>query len=140
MFWAFGDPPETAMASGSVKKTKRDFYSSPRGRHFGVHSSAWRQICMTFYVLFDKPFGRHFAHCVRQRDPKGTHKGTILTPLGGSGGNVKTMVQGVLRDFLCSALRAMFFKALLGTTFCGTFYRFCDQMEVLCRPLGLTFS
>ena len=50
------------------------------------------QIWLFFHFFVDGRFGRHFPNFQRKGIPKGVPKGTILRPLGRTGGNVKTLL------------------------------------------------
>ena len=92
-FFGTGGPPETPMASGSLKTLKDqksqtflEVILSPSDR-----LEAWT-FALIFQCFFEAALGRHFANFVRQMAPKGGPEGTISKFWGVTGGNVKAMV------------------------------------------------
>ena len=141
-FLGTGDSPETTLASGSPEAQNRTFPPALLEVILGfISAPGGFKVCNVFLRFVDWPFGRHFAKFVRQRGPKGVPTGTILRPLGGTVGNVKTMVRfcenivlrvgggperALVQDFAHSV-----FQAATWNSFFAMFYRFGVPLETL---------
>ena len=145
---ATGSLPERTMAPQTSKKLGTGI----------PYIAFWESFCaleafkftLVWICFFDQPFGRHFPDFVRQRGFKGVPKGTILSPLGGTCGNVKTMVSSKRnhrfegwrgsRESSCEALCAQCFSACFWELFCFRFFADLGRIGAHWRPLGVTFS
>ena len=101
---------------------------------------------MIFPCFFDGPFGRHFPNL----GAKGGPRGTILKPLGGTGGKVKTMVSDtrnhqiegwrdperhLVKHFACNVFQSASRNELF-----AIFCRFGAQRTAHWGTLGVDFS